>query len=481
MIATDNRDNMIRTTAIRSLVCLLAALLPGLTTTACTIFMANDGSNVWSGNNEDESPLTKYRFCFFPAGKGQLGYMLWSELQEGYESIMHLHPQGGLNEKGLFMDYTAIDPVAVIPLPSRTNREQEVINDLLRNFSTVAEALSYLSAFNLIRLEGAQLFLADASGDYATVHCNYTVHRSSLSFALTNYNITAHPETACWRRDAVTRQRSAGNQTGLTAVQELLQKSAQQYPGPVTTNYSMAINLNTSTVFLFGRQHLETFVQIDLKDALQNGTVYKDLDTYFPFPDVNTLYRSYTAGGINPIIQQYRQQLPADRHYTFRKTASLQLAARLMADSTLQDALAPLEAMAPLHPNDPDVQSWLAIARMLHKDERSAGRIFRKVLQQYPDHTAANLFGNQHKDTITFRLPECEAAQTVQLIGGFTGWLRDPIFMTRQHGYWHASVALPKGIYQYKFLVNGTDYIADLHNLLVRQEGDNYNSVLYVW
>jgi penicillin V acylase-like amidase (Ntn superfamily) len=88
---------------------------------ACTIFMANDGQHVWIGNNEDEIFSTKYRLWYYPAQKENFGYMIWTELKAAkiLYGFMHKYPQGGLNEHGLFMDYTAIDEVAVIKDPNK--------------------------------------------------------------------------------------------------------------------------------------------------------------------------------------------------------------------------------------------------------------------------------------------------------------------------------------------------------------------------
>ena len=67
-----------------------------LISNACTIFMANDGQNVWVGNNEDEIFSTKYRMWYYPAKKENFGYMIWTELSIGklFYSIMYKNPQG---------------------------------------------------------------------------------------------------------------------------------------------------------------------------------------------------------------------------------------------------------------------------------------------------------------------------------------------------------------------------------------------------
>lgn len=48
------------------------ALTNTLFVNACTIFMANDGRNVWIGNNEDELQNVKYRMWYYPRKKRQL-------------------------------------------------------------------------------------------------------------------------------------------------------------------------------------------------------------------------------------------------------------------------------------------------------------------------------------------------------------------------------------------------------------------------
>jgi hypothetical protein len=95
---------------------------------ACTIFMANDGTNVWIGNNEDELQSTKYRMWFYPAKKSSYGYTIWTDLNFGklLNGFSYLNPQGGLNEFGLFIDYTAIDEISIVKDEQKKNRKKQV-------------------------------------------------------------------------------------------------------------------------------------------------------------------------------------------------------------------------------------------------------------------------------------------------------------------------------------------------------------------
>jgi penicillin V acylase-like amidase (Ntn superfamily) len=93
---------------------------------ACTIFMANDGQNVWIGNNEDERQNTKYRMWFYPASTKNYGYTIWTDLNFGklLKGFSYLNPQGGLNEFGLFLDYTAIDEIKILKDEKKERQEK---------------------------------------------------------------------------------------------------------------------------------------------------------------------------------------------------------------------------------------------------------------------------------------------------------------------------------------------------------------------
>ena len=68
----------------------------------------------------------------------------------------------------------------------------------------------------------------------------------------------------------------------------------------------------------------------------------------------------------------------------------------------------------------------------------------------------------KNKSTIRFALKPVASAREVLLAGSFTDW--QPVGMTRRKdGAFVASVRLPRGTYQYKFVVDGT-WIADPDN-----------------
>ncbi|PSK93317.1 AMP-activated protein kinase-like protein [Taibaiella chishuiensis] len=446
---------------------------------ACTIFLANSGKKVWIGNNEDESPGMQYRIWYMPRERQASGYMLWSEKHEGYDSLMWQYPQGGLNEHGLFMDYTAIDDIAVKPDPAKKDREQEVVNDILKSCRTVKQALQFISAYNLVKLSGAQLFIADASGDYATVHGNYVVTKTTQNFSLTNYCIAGGRREACWRRETATEQldkQKAFRQQDITGI---LQATAQQWPGDVITNYSMAIDLSRREMILYFKGDFGTPVTINLDKALQQGKHNRDIADYFPANIAPVLKQQYATTGIEPTIALYNKlRDTAAKRYNFANHDALSFAATLLSEGKTDDALAFLDN---LHRQDKDnilVNDWLGIAHHYKGNKTQAAACFKASLAKQPDDYLANLYQEQASDKVVFKLPEWTGAHQVQLIGDFTGWLKKPVNMKKKDGYWFAEVVIPAGQHQYKFLVDGVFYLADPHNLLYTWKGDNVNSLL---
>jgi alpha-amylase/alpha-mannosidase (GH57 family) len=66
-----------------------------------------------------------------------------------------------------------------------------------------------------------------------------------------------------------------------------------------------------------------------------------------------------------------------------------------------------------------------------------------------------------------------KAERSVALVGDFNGWSKDETPMTRDEaGSWHVMVPLAPGIFQYKFVIDGTEYVTDPANTV---SVDNYN------
>jgi len=65
------------------------------------------------------------------------------------------------------------------------------------------------------------------------------------------------------------------------------------------------------------------------------------------------------------------------------------------------------------------------------------------------------------------------AAKSVNLVGDFNGWSKDETPMRREGDRWSAVLRLRPGVYQYKFVVDGSEYVLDPVN---PASVENYNS-----
>ncbi|MBK1896273.1 carcinine hydrolase/isopenicillin-N N-acyltransferase family protein [Chryseobacterium paridis] len=448
---------------------------------ACTIFMANDGKNIWIGNNEDESPEMEYRLWYFPKENKSFGYMLWSEKHKEYQSLMWQYPQGGLNEYGLFMDYTAIDNIPVTIDPLKKTREEEVVNDILKSCKTVEEALNYINQFNLVKLSGAQLFIGDATGNYATVHGNYIVKKNERNFSLTNYCIANGHKESCWRRETAYSRLTTFKSYNKNNVSGILQEAAQKWPSDIVTNYSMAINIKKQEIILYYKNDFKTPRLISLSEELKKGKHAKDIDTYFPVGLSEFFKENYEQKGIKELVNIYNEiRKESPNLYNFNNNDDVLFGAHLLSENKVDDAIQFFSAVKKYDKTNDVINSWLGVAYKYNHDFTRSQSYFDEVITRNPDEYLPNLYYKRPDKKVIFKIKEWSGAQNVKLIGDFTEWLKEPIKMEKRQGYWYCEVVIPEGKHQYKFLVDDIYYLPDPFNLIYIWNGNNINSLLYL-
>jgi Glycogen recognition site of AMP-activated protein kinase len=445
--------------------------------------MANDGQNVWIGNNEDELQNTKYRMWFYPSKKVNYGYTIWTDLNFGklLKGFSYLNPQGGLNEFGLFLDYTAIDEITIAKNEQKQVRKKQVVTDLLKKCKTVEEALTYLNKYNLVKLKYAQLFIGDASGNYATVTGGYVVRKTDNSFALTNYCINNGHKEACHRRDVATHYLNSTTTFQLNDLTNILEKSTQKLPNNLISNYSMAVNLKTSTIYLYYKNDFTTVSTLTLSEELKKGKHHKDIQNYFPESITNTLETTFKNNGINSTIERYKtlRKTSYDK-YNFNNDDAINLAISWIEKGQSTDAIKLLECLKEFDQSNTNIYSWLGVANRKNNNIGESNYYFSKVIEQKPNDYLATLWGRQESQKVIFKLADFEDAQQVSVMGDFTEWAKHPVKMKKENGYWTCEVSLPKGENTYKFIVND-QYLADNKNYMHIRTGPKIYSKLYVW
>ena len=151
---------------------------------ACTGIVATADGTVLFGNNEDSGSVPAYLW-FSPAPS--------SESFGGvYYGLADRYPQGGMNERGLSFDHLSrpIHPVTSsshLPTPPFRPRNGEWVYRMLEACGTVAEALAYLSQYDLWFFERFQLLLGDRYGDAAVVEGDRIVRKTGDTLLVTNF------------------------------------------------------------------------------------------------------------------------------------------------------------------------------------------------------------------------------------------------------------------------------------------------------
>lgn len=456
----------------------ILGLLALQTLNACTIFIANDGKNVWVGNNEDDDPTKNYRLWFVPAKSNEHGYMVWGGVLKGLaEKMSHKFPEGGINEQGLFIDAAALPQKILIKKEaSKKDWKGYIIRDILKSCKTVQEALAFISAYNLVEQEKAQIFVADATGDYAIVHANYVIKKQDNNFSLTNYCLNDGQQHICWRRSVVDKLLKSVSEYDLNTVKTALEKSAQTdfYN---KTNFSIAANLKEGVIHLYQKNDFTTVKTLNVKEIIAKGDRSEDMSTFFPENITFDLEKTYSKKGIAATIEQYESlKNSSANEYNFHNTDIINFAIQLLSKDKIQDAKAVLN----LQKEKTEAQLWLAIAEKIEKNEAKSSETFAELLKKAPQNYLYNMWGNQNKGKVSFYLNEFEEAQTVFLAGDFTEWKTKAIELKKENGVWTTIAEIPKGAHQYKFIVDGI-WMTDPKNPLTATENKNVNSKLIVW
>ena len=281
---------------------------------------------------------------------------------------------------------TAIDDVSVTIDPKKKNRNRELVHDLLKSCKTVSEAIQYVNKYNLVKLKGAQLYIADASGDYATVHGGYIIRKIDNNFALTNYCINNGHKEACYRRDVATNYLNSTKTFQLDDIKNILQKSTQKQPQTLITNFSMAVDLKNSTIHLYYKNDFTTERFINLKQELKGGKRHKDLVDYFPKDISNLVEKEFESKGINEAISSYKELRKTNYDkYNFKNNSVLNLCIKWIDNGKVKEAITLLETLKEFDPNKTDIYTWLGVAYRKDKNINESSKNFSKTLEQNPN------------------------------------------------------------------------------------------------
>jgi hypothetical protein len=457
-------------TLIFILATIVFQIVPAL---ACTIFIAYDGKSVLVGNNEDYAPTVKTFLCVRPKQNEFNGYVFW-----GFDTK---NPEGGMNDKGLFIDGTALpNKVNLVKDPKKIDFNGYIEEKILRECSTVKEVIELVSRYNLIWHESGQLVVADKLGDYAIINSSYVIHPMDKKYVITNYNLndSANKDFKCWRRNTAYQLLNT-NPISVDLFTKILDNTSQRETDNGTV-YSQVCDLKTNSIYLYQHHVFSKVNKINLFQLLKKGRQDIEIKNLFPKSIADELKTTYEQMGIDKTLNEYEAKRKSNREkYTFTENELVNLGYQLIDSNRVADATKLFILNLKYYPNSDKANVALANAYLIAGKNNEANKLYTKVSKINPSNFYLNFFG-EHKDSITFKIQGMKGAGKIALVGTFNNY--DPkVNLFTMHGdEWTCNIKIPKGEYAYKLNIDDRYWIQDPSNQLHIKPKESWDSYLKV-
>ena len=245
----------------------------------CTIVMAARNGLVLVGNNEDRNhPQTVV--TFLPAARDYYGRVVF-----GYDDML---VQGGMNDRGLFVDGNSLPPTGWKPEPGKPTFRGIVLMFLLGTCATCEDVKTFFETYNVPALERARIPVADRSGASMVVEYGQggvrfvrsdTWYQIATNFVMTNMRNGDFP---CWRYRAADKLLSEAKELSPDLIRDVLEKTHQEGAG--LTVYSNIYDLKNGVISLYYLRNFKDVVVLDLAEELEKGERRVDLSSLFKSP-----------------------------------------------------------------------------------------------------------------------------------------------------------------------------------------------------
>lgn len=235
---------------------------------ACSIFFSADADNAFFGNNEDGENGNTYLW-FVPATRNTYGAVFFS-----YEDAW---VQGGMNERGLALDWAATEPQQVAidsgKVSPRGNLNRLYVGNLnetiLKTCASVNDVIALYRRYNEIAFYNAHILVADKSGASAILEWHdgkfEIIPKAGLYQAITNFNITNSQTQgyACSRYDSIRSVMEHAQSATMDDAKRAL-RAASDY----LTQYSYILDLRKGTILLYDKRNFSDEKTLVLQDEL---------------------------------------------------------------------------------------------------------------------------------------------------------------------------------------------------------------------
>jgi hypothetical protein len=367
--------------------------LPG-----CTMIMAAKNGQVYSGNNEDHLDIAS-QVTFLPAAEGTLGCIFFG-FRDGF-------PQGGMNERGLFIDGNAVASTGWKPQEGKPYNFVQVILKVLLTCATVEDARKVFEEHNVPSLLRARFPVSDASGaslvvEYAQGRVQFVREKEWFQVS-TNFLRTDHPgnEVPC-RRFRIARDFLAQEpQLSLAVIRRTLALTHSEGESP--TVYSYICDQKRLRIHIYYYHDFDREIVLDLPGELAQGKRVQKLADLFqpvPFaalqflenerqPAYPVLMDIYVREGAAAMLARYGQMRQAVRwisRYDIGPDDIMRLGREVMEKGDHETALAVFEKLSLSFPESWEACEGISRALLALKREEQAKASLRRLLELKPDH-----------------------------------------------------------------------------------------------
>jgi tetratricopeptide (TPR) repeat protein len=441
---------------------------------ACTIFTASSGKSVLVGNNEDYSPGTKSFLWVRPGTDVRNGYIFWG-FREKY-------PEGGMNDKGLFIDAAALpEEIAIKRDTAKPDFKGYLTEKILKECASVADVIAFVGKYNLTWQQKAQIMVVDKSGDYAIIHANYIIRKEAPVFALTNFaiNVTGDSHFTCWRKNTAIAQLTA-NPISVDLFRDILSKTAQRQPDNATV-YSQVCDLSKGIVYLYQNHNFQQVDKISLDDILKKGRHNILISSIFPRSISRIMERKIERSAITKALKLYQQlkESPGESAYDFSENELDDLGYQLLNRRRFKEAIAVFKLNKEVYPMSANAVAGLANAFLLGGATELAETLYRKAGEMDSWNPYVDIFKHKSDNLFCFRVNGFNAANHIQI---YLKNLRSHATISTElnasiPGQWAAKINLPPGEYSYSYKVDDS-WMVDPNNKLTTRVGQYANSYL---
>ena len=239
----------------------------------CSVLYATDGEQMLGGNNEDYyNPLTKV--WFVPGEGGSYGRVYF-----GFDDY---HPQGGMNEQGLFFDGLGLDTTLPVPTEGKEPYAGNLADKAMAECATVECVVGLFERYYAQEAWYWQFLFGDATGESAIVEAQAVLRQRGGYQVATNFLQSSTPpeRRTCWRYRTAVERLEGLEALSVEAMRDLLDAVHQN--GPAHTLYSNVYDLKNRLVYIYLFHNYEDVVVLDLKEELARGYHTYDLPSLFP-------------------------------------------------------------------------------------------------------------------------------------------------------------------------------------------------------